>query len=156
MQFRTSGLFWKMVEKVSPIWKWWIIHIDDSLYQTESKPHISFFTSVFRGVRLLCRAIAFHLHPSPVVNVPPGGGPPLHLLQCSHCTATAVAAWAHRDLGNSGQTRKESQWKGQQSKMFICSAALSLCRCVFSWFKHSQFVQFLVHFWVNEQLGLTW
>ena len=50
---------------------------------------------VFRGVRLLCGAITFHLHFPPVMDVPPGGGLPLHLLQPPHSAATAVAARTH-------------------------------------------------------------
>lgn len=48
--------------------------------------------SVFRGICLLGGAVALHLHLPPVVDVPPGGGLPLHLLQPPHCTAAAVAA----------------------------------------------------------------
>lgn len=68
-----------------------------------------FSTSIFRGIRLLCGAVAFHLHPPPVVNVPPGGSLPLHLLQGTYSAATAVAAWAYRDLGNSGQRHKQGK-----------------------------------------------
>ena len=69
--------------------------------------------SVFRGVRLFCGAITFHLHFPPVVDVPPGRGLPLHLLQPPNSAATAVAARTHWDLGNSGQhgDKKGDLWR---------------------------------------------
>lgn len=66
-------------------------------------------TSVFRGVRLLCGAVALHLHLPPVVDVPARGRPPLHLFQPPHGAATAVAAGTHRDLSDSGFIQTERQ-----------------------------------------------
>ena len=61
---------------------------------------------VFRGVGLFCGAVALHLDPPSVVDVPPGRGLPLQLLQPDHRAAAAVAAGTHGDLSDSGQRRK--------------------------------------------------
>lgn len=94
----------------------WLIHCQRVFLEYFQVYHTG-YRSVFRGVGLFCGTVAFHLHLPPVVDVPPGGGLPLHLLQPPHGAAAAVAARTHWDLGNSGQHGVRKERKEDKQRM---------------------------------------